>query len=165
MEPVQIFILIILCILFVFVVLVWFMISYSNYKYQKYLFSLDNSVRSFIVDKKNGTVKFFNRNSIRNIRTLTLDQFYVQFDDEDVLKMKSWFDSLLRKNSHPSMYFDINVYIDRSSKKYFSILKATIVNQEEKILHIDSYLFPAIDSKSKQAFNFKNQSLDDAKKI
>ena len=62
------------------VVLITFLISrHSDIKYRKDIKEQANTVRVYIIDIKNNTVRFFNRSNIREQRLLSVTDFYNQF--------------------------------------------------------------------------------------
>lgn len=162
MHVFEIVVAVIVPLILLIVLVTWFVIYTFNRRYQNYLSNEKNSVRSFIVDKKNKSVRFFNHTNVRNVRVLTLDQFYAQFAKENVNELDAWFEELLKKGDKVSKYFEIKVYMNRTKKRYYSILKVTQVNKERRLLHVDSYLFLHLENRTKHGYKLKDMPYEEA---
>ena len=151
-------------LLLAFLVLVWILTYRFNRRYRKTIFTSENSIRTVIVDKANRVVKFFNQNRVRNVRTVTLDQFNTQFSNEDVKRLDDWFNQLFRKNSKVEPYIEVEVYMNNQRRKCLSVFKATYINKEKKILHFDSYLFKRFQSRMRFEPKLTDLTIEEAVK-
>lgn len=163
MNPFIIVLAIAIPVMLLIIVGLWVTTGLINQHYQKYIFNEQNSVRSFIIDKERNVVKFFNINNVRNVRELTFDQFYVQFSKSDTVRLEEWINSLLRKNSgNVTPYIELEVYTNKNKKKYLSVFKATNIDKEKKIIHVDSYLFMHLTTRTKLGYKLMDIPLDEA---
>lgn len=141
-------IILVLFIFFVLVTLIYFLSIYKRKKFEETIEDKSNSVRVFIIDKENGTVQFFNRSNIRNVRTITLDKFFVQFPTTEVDNLSKWIDALI-DGEDINDYFEISVYTNKKKKSYYSLLQVQEVNKKEKKVYLESFLFKTNISKNK----------------
>ena len=146
-------------VLFLIASLVVAIVSFSNGKhsdlsYKSALKEKSNSVRVFVIDYPKQLVTFFNVTSLREIRSMTLTEFYAQFANEEQVKVIEWVSSLLDPEADAPSYLETGVNISRLKKQYFSMLEVTSVNKEKGIIHLESYLFKYI-SPEKQKGNLR----------
>lgn len=125
---------------FLIVAILYFGSIYKRKKYEETIEDKSNSVRVIIIDKEKEIVKFFNRSNIRKVRTISLDQFYVQFPDEEIENLAKWLDDLLM-GEDVNDYYEINVFTNKKKKIYYSLLQVQEINKKEKKLYLESYLF------------------------
>jgi len=142
--------------------LVWFYSHHISKRFEKYIMRNENSVRSFIIDKNDKTVRYFNLNQVRDVKTVPLEKFFVPFSSDQIERIDTWLNDLLRKNSKTEEYLECEVYIAKTKKKYNSILKCTAVDYEKKIIHIDSYLFMHLNTRNKTGRKNNDVLLDEA---
>lgn len=128
-------------ILVVLVIFLSFIISqHGDKKYRKEIKEQANTVRVYILDIKNNTVRFFNRSSIREQRTISVTDFYNQFPNFEREKLIEWIASLVEGNKNAADYFEIDVFTSKNKKHYLSMLQVQEVNREKELIHLESYL-------------------------
>jgi len=128
---------------------VWFYSFHISNRFEKYIMRNENSVRSFIINKGEKTVRYFNLNQVKDVKTIPLEKFYVPFSSDQIERIDAWLNDLLKKTSDVEEYLECEVYIGKMKKKYNSILKCTAVDYEKKLIHIDSYLFMHLNTRNK----------------
>ena len=129
----------------VLVMVVSLIISFSisrknDFKHVDKIEDLSSSVRIYIVDLKNDTVKYFNRSSLKAIKTSSIIDFYNQFRVDERMKLIKWVSSILDPEKRAKDYLEINTLERRRKKVCFSILQVQKVDYENKIIHFESYL-------------------------
>jgi hypothetical protein len=88
------FIVMAILIFVILIIFLSFIISHhGDKKYRKEIKEQANTVRVYILDIKNNTVRFFNRSNIREQRTISVTDFYNQFPNFEREKL---IDGLLR---------------------------------------------------------------------
>lgn len=130
----------------------WFCTIYFHQRFYRSIMWAGNSVRSFTIDLMHEQVRYFDRNKIRQLRVMTLNEFLSQFNRTDRNKLSAWISSAFRKRNFEEIYLPAHVKIDRTNRYVFTVLKLIEVNKSEQILHIDSYLFRYLNRKSKAGY-------------
>lgn len=143
--------------------LLYFLSIYKRNKYHESIEDKSNSVRIIIIDKKNETVQFFNRSDIKKVRTIPLDQFYVQFPTEKLDSLSKWINSLLIDEKSVNDYFEIEVYTNKKRRHYYSLLQVLEVFKDKEKIYLESYLFKTNFSKNKNE-NKISSSVEDINK-
>ncbi|MCQ2794047.1 MAG: hypothetical protein MJ207_01585 [Bacilli bacterium] len=130
----------------------WFCTIYFHHRFYRSIMWAGNSVRSFVIDVKHEQVRYFDRNKIRKLRTMTLNEFLSQFSKPDRNKLSAWISSAFRKKNFEETYLPTRVKIDRTNHFVFTILKMVEIKKSEEILHIDSYLFRYLNRQNKAGY-------------
>ncbi len=156
--------LVIFIVLLLTLFIAWLISYILSKRFHRYIKNNEITVRTFIINKHDKTVRFFDKNNIRNVRGSTLDQFLSQFSADQVDKINNWLDELLKKTSKVEEYLEVEIYIDRLKKKCITILKCTHVDYEKKIIHLDSYLFLHLAVRNKIGRKNNDVLLEDALK-
>lgn len=142
-TPERIAALIILIAFLVVAIFLFISYSISNRHETKHLDrvqDLSSSVRIFVLDLKNDTVKYFNRSSLKAIKTSSIIDFYNQFRVNERIKLINWIRSLLDADAKPNNYLEINVLEKKQRRSCYSILQVQKVDYEKSKVHLESYL-------------------------
>jgi len=157
-----VFLILIVSIVTIFVGVMWLLLLRIEIKHNNFVFKQANSVRTLIVNRDTNTVKFFNRNRLREVREVDMNQFYSQVSSRDKERLEEWFNALLRKNSTASEYIEVEVFMNRNRRKYLTLLKATDVNHLTRVIHIESYVFIHLSTRSRLGYKLSDVPLEDA---
>lgn len=132
-----------LLLLLVLLIVLIITFSISNKRYDDYLKQIDeqtNSVRVFIIDLPNNSVKFFNASTLSKVTYMTTGEFYSQFPLSQQKKVIQWINAVLDSSSQAPDIFEADVQVSRNRKQYFSLLQVDSVDRKKQILHLQSYL-------------------------
>ncbi|MDO5330749.1 MAG: hypothetical protein Q4F15_04950 [Bacillota bacterium] len=131
-------------------------------KYQARIMEKSNSVRVFVIDVAMEIVTYFNVKNLREVRKMKLSDFYKQFAKADRPKIAKWIKGLLEPDSGTPNYLEVDVKVTADRKDYFSMLQVSHLNQQEGIIHIESYLFKYVPvAKASASANAKMTSKSD----
>lgn len=154
---------ILVAIILLSLVIVLFIVSRNNeIKHIDKIEDLSSSMRIYVLDLANDTVKYFNRKSLKAIKTSSIIDFYNQFRTNDRIKVINWIRSLLDETSKPKNYLEINVLEKKRRKTCYSILQVQKVDFEAKIIHLESYLLRLQNEKQKNKKTVSKFSSRDA---
>jgi len=114
--------------------------SKRDTQYREMLIDQSNSVRIFFIDVPQDNVKYFNVTDLRNVKSMTLSDFYSQFPSEEQAKIKVWINQIADPNGQAPTYLETDVTLHKSKKQYFSMLQVDHVDQKTGKIHLQSYL-------------------------
>ncbi|MCR4879714.1 MAG: hypothetical protein K5906_02010 [Bacilli bacterium] len=135
------FIIIIACSILIAVLIVTF--SLSNAKMANSIETISRegkTIRIYIIDLKNNDVIYFTRNDIKNKKRITLSQFYLFFNQNNVDKLKNWIYGICIENRNLSDYIEVDIVSHRTKKSYYSILKKIKFDPKAGLLHLESHI-------------------------
>ena len=123
------------------VVIVLFAISnHRDENHDKEIRNLSNSLRIFVIDVKNDTVRYFNSAHLRERRTSSITSFYNQFSSRERENLINWVGHLLEDVVEPPKFLEVIVYIEASSQSAASILEVQKIDYERQVIYIESHL-------------------------
>lgn len=129
------------CILVLIVGMVFYFVGRAReYKYSNKIIDASNSIRVFIIDVKNDTVKYFNRSKLTKRRNSSLTDFYNQFPYSERERLITWIGDLIDPEKNVPNYMEINVIVARNHRNYFSLLQVDKIDRERQIIYLESYL-------------------------
>jgi len=129
------------CILVLIVGMVFYFVGRAReYKYSNKIIDASNSIRVFIIDVKNDTVKYFNRSKLTKRRNSSLTDFYNQFPYSERERLITWIGDLVDPEKNVPNYMEINVIVARNHRNYFSLLQVDKIDRERQIIYLESYL-------------------------
>ena len=131
----------------------FFITEKKNEKYKKLLAEQSNSVRIFIIDVANNSVRFFNSSSLSNVRNWSLGEFYSQFPSNEQRRVIDWVNALVDSSTEAPDYLETDVQISGSKKQYFSLLQVESVDQKKQVIHMQSYLLKYMHTSKNSAYN------------
>ena len=103
---------------------------------------LSNSLRVFVIDIKNDTVKYFNSAHLRDRKTSSITSFYNQYKSKEREMLINWIGNLLENNEETPKFLEIGVYIRSSKKTVTSILEVQKIDYQKQLIFIESHLLP-----------------------
>ena len=118
----------------------------------------NNSVRVYIIDMPNNSVRFFNAIDLGNVRTIDLSSFYRQFPITEQRKVIDWIKAVLDPEAKAPNHLEADVTITKTRKQYFSLLQVDHVDYERGVLHVQSFLLKYL-SLNKQGKGSKTRQL------
>lgn len=98
-----------------------------------------STVRIFRLDTNHNSVRFFNTSGMRNVKNVTMDDFYHSFSAKDEARVKTWIDALLSGKSK-SQYLQTDVSFHKEKRTSPSFLKVSKIDRASGIIHLESYL-------------------------
>ncbi len=105
------------------------------------------SYRIYTVDLDRNTVTLFDKSNPRDQRMTDLDHFLKQYDAEDYYRVQNWLRNLLDPKKMALWHLEAKAHIRRAKKTFFSVLEATKVERERKIIHLNSYILRYLSPK------------------
>lgn len=134
----------------------------SNHRdetHKKEIRDLSNSLRIFVVDVTNDTVRYFNSAHLRERKTTSITAFYNQFSPKERETLINWIGSLLDVKTETPKFLEVNVYIKSSKLSATSILEVQKIDYAKGVIYLESHLLQTT-FKSKR----KGERLEFAKK-
>ena len=123
------------------VVIILFAISnHRDENHDKEIRNLSNSLRIFVIDVKNDTVRYFNSAHLRERRTSSITSFYNQFSSGERENLINWVGHLLENDDETPKFLEVNVYIEASRQTAASILEVQKIDYERQVIYIESHL-------------------------
>ena len=123
------------------VVIILFAISnHRDENHDKEIRNLSNSLRIFVIDVKNDTVRYFNSAHLRERRTSSITSFYNQFNSRERENLINWVGHLLEDDDETPKFLEVNVYIESSRQSAASILEVQKIDYERQVIYIESHL-------------------------
>lgn len=121
-------------------VIFYFVGKHRERNYNTKIVDASNSLRVFVIDVKNDTVRFFNRSKLKNRRTSSMTEFYNQFPSNEREKLIEWIGNLIDPEKTAPNYLEISVFVQRNHRNYFSLLEVQKIDRERQLIYIESYL-------------------------
>ena len=106
------------------IIIVLFAISnHRDENHNKEIRDLSNSLRIFVIDVQNDTVRYFNSAHLRERKTSSITSFYNQFSSRERENLINWVGHLLENDEATPKFLEVNVYIQASRQTATSILE------------------------------------------
>ena len=121
-----------------------------------YITSGKNNIRLFTIHYEKKYVYVVDKKDFKGKRKESFEWFYNGFSNEDSLRVKVWIDEMIRKDKSLKTNLEVYVNIKRSKTPIFSVLSCTGIDYENKVIHLESHLFPEIKGNKNN-----NQAKDD----
>ena len=135
------------------VVLIIILFAISNHRddnHDKEIRDLSNSLRIFVIDVKNDTVRYFNSAHLRDRKTSSITAFYNQFSSKERENLINWVGHLLDEENETPKFLEVNVYIQSARQSATSILEVQKIDYERQVIYLESHLLQtAFKSKHK----------------
>lgn len=133
----------------VFVLITAFIVSFSVFNQidinsKRSITRESNTIRIYIIDLKNNNVIYFNKSNIKEKNNITLSQFYLNFKEEDVDKLKNWIYSICIENRTMNDFIEVDMVTQKGKNSYYSILKKIKFDSKVGLLHLESHLMKYI---------------------
>lgn len=133
-------------------------LGFSHQKHVRKIKESSNSLRVFVIDSKNDSVRFFNRAHLEKKKTSTITEFYNQFPANERPRLISWIGRLLEGAPDTPQYLEINVLINYNKKSSFSLLQVEKVDRENGLIYLESYLLKYMYAQKNQGTQVKKFS-------
>ena len=121
-----------------------------------------NSARAIIIDLDTQNVSYFDVKNPRELKVITLSDFYGQFPIARQKQMGEWLEALADDKEDTPRYFESDVAISRTKRSMFSVLEVDEVNKEKRKIHLTShllrYLPPDLDGSVQRMTSMKDFS-------
>ncbi|MCR5348954.1 MAG: hypothetical protein K6E59_05045 [Bacilli bacterium] len=122
------------------VIIVFTVSEKSNENYRRVLEEQSNSVRVFILNMKENSVRYFNVTTLDDIHHCTLSEFYQKFPIEEQKKVINWISAVADPSTHAPDYLETDIQENHTRRQYFSMLQVEAVDFDKQIIHLQSYL-------------------------
>ena len=123
------------------VVIVLFAVSnHRAEKHNKEINELSNSLRIFVIDIPNDTVRFFNSAHLRERRTTSITTFYNQYFAKERESLINWIGNLLAGDEETPKFLEVTVYIKTAKQNVLSILEVQKIDYEKQVIFLESHL-------------------------
>ena len=124
-------------------VLIIVLFAISNHRddnHDKEIRDLSNSLRIFVIDVQNDTVRYFNSAHLRDRKTSSITAFYNQFSSKERENLINWIGHLLENNDDTPKFLEVNVYIQASKQSATSILEVQKIDYQKQVIYLESHL-------------------------
>ena len=124
-------------------VLIIVLFAISNHRdenHNKEIRDLSNSLRIFVIDVQNDTVRYFNSAHLRDRKTSSITAFYNQFSSKERENLINWIGHLLDNNEDTPKFLEVNVYIQASKQSATSILEVQKIDYQKQVIYLESHL-------------------------
>ena len=141
----QIIFLVVMGLSFAALIVVIILFTVSNHRddnHIKEIKDLSNSLRVFVIDVQNDTVKYFNSAHLKDRRTSSITSFYNQYKSKERETLINWIGNLLENNDETPKFLEISVYIRSSKRTVTSILEVQKIDYKKQLIFIESHLLP-----------------------
>jgi hypothetical protein len=98
-----------------------------------------SAVRVIRYDDQTEKVRYFDLNSMKNVKTVDTDHFFDSFLPSDQQLVKDWIDNLLN-GKDTNDFIQAKVYFSHSKATANSFLKAVSVNASRGVVHLESHI-------------------------
>ncbi|MDD7735442.1 MAG: hypothetical protein PT941_01510 [Bacillales bacterium] len=133
-----------------------FAFNHKNKKDLSYITSGKNNIRLFTIHYEEKYVYVVDKKDFKGKREESFEWFYNGFANEDAIRVKVWIDEMIRKDKALKNNLEVYVNIKRNKNPIFSVLTCTGIDYENKVIHLESHLFPEI-----KGIKINSQSKDD----
>ncbi len=100
----------------------------------------ERNIRRFTLDYKNNTVRYFDRWNIKHFRVISTERFLQKFSSLDQKRISVWLKELEKPNHMVPHVLECQIYINPFRMNVDSILQATSINYQKKLIHLESHL-------------------------
>ena len=124
-------------------ILIIVLFAISNHRdenHNKEIRDLSNSLRIFIIDVPNDTVKYFNSAHLRERKTSSITSFYNQYSSKERENLINWIGHLLENDEETPRFLEVNVYIQTSKQSATSILEVQKIDYQKQVIYLESHL-------------------------
>ena len=109
-------------------------------KHNKEINELSNSLRIFVIDIPNDTVRYFNSAHLRERRTTSITTFYNQYFAKERESLINWIGNLLADDEETPKFLEVTVYIKTAKQNVLSILEVQKIDYEKQVIFLESHL-------------------------
>lgn len=125
---------------FITVIVLFSILKHNEEQHGKDIRELSNSLRIFVIDVTNDTVRYFNSAHLRERKTTSITTFYNQFTSKEREKLINWIGNLLDEDQDVPWFMELNVYIKSSKQHVTSILEVQKIDYKKGVIYLESHL-------------------------
>lgn len=122
------------------VIVLFGVLNHRDEKHNKEINELSNSLRIFVIDIPNDTVRYFNSAHLRERRTTSITTFYNQYFAKERETLINWIGNLLAGDEETPKFLEVTVYIKTAKQNVLSILEVQKIDFEKQIIFLESHL-------------------------
>ena len=119
------------------------LLSVSNHRdevHNKEIKELSNSLRIFVIDIPNDTVRYFNSAHLRDRKNTSITAFYNQYFSKERENLINWIGKLLEDDDETPKFLEVSVYIKTAKQNVSSILEVQKIDYDKQIIYLESRL-------------------------
>ena len=135
----EIIFLVVMGLAFLAFIVVIILFSVSNHRDEKHIREikdLSNSLRVFVIDVQNDTVKYFNSAHLKDRKTSSITTFYNQYKSKEREMLINWIGNLLDNEDETPKFLEIGVYIRSSKRTVTSILEVQKIDYKKQLIFL-----------------------------
>lgn len=117
-------------------------------QFKQSLIESENNVRIYTIGFDLKTAQYFDCYSPNKAKTIPFDEFLKKYSERDVQRLIIWLNELLKEKHTVPHHLEVSVLLKKKKMTSYAVLDVDYINYEKRILHLSSYLFPNIASKS-----------------
>lgn len=104
----------------------------------------DNNVRFFTIYYDKDYVYSVDKRNLSSKRKENIEWFYNCFDPGEKLRLKVWLAELMKEDHTAPNHLEVSTKVKNIKFPVFTVIDVTHINYEQKIIHLQSRLFPTI---------------------
>lgn len=130
---------VIILLSFAALITTYFVLRYFDKKFVPTVNYESSGARAYRIDSVHNSVTYFDLSNLREKKSITMEQFYDSFPDEEKTKVHTWIENIL-SGKQTTDFLQTNVYLKTHKKTTSSFLRITKSNPSSGLLHLESYL-------------------------
>ena len=130
---------VIILLSFAALITTYFVLRYFDKKFVRTVNYESSGARAYRIDSVHNSVTYFDLSNLREKKSITMEQFYDSFPDEEKTKVHTWIENIL-SGKQTTDFLQTNVYLKTHKKTTSSFLRITKSNPSSGLLHLESYL-------------------------
>lgn len=143
----------VICFIVMFIILIAVLIytclSIRTKKLKQIVRYEDNNVRFFTIHYEKDYVYSVDKRNLSTKRKENLEWFYNCFTPGERLKVMVWLNELMQKDHASENHIEVMTKVKNVKQPVFTVIDVTHINYEDKIIHLESRLFPTIKKERK----------------
>ena len=143
----------VICFIVMFIILIAVLIytclSIRTKKLKQIVWYEDNNVRFFTIHYEKDYVYSVDKRNLSTKRKENLEWFYNCFTPGERLKVMAWLNELMQKDHASENHIEVMTKVKNVKQPVFTVIDVTHINYEDKIIHLESRLFPTIKKERK----------------
>ena len=104
----------------------------------------DNNVRYFSIHYEKNYVYSVDKRNLSHKRKEDLNWFYNCFAPGEKVRLEVWLNELMKKEHKAPHHLEVTTKVKGTKLLIFTVIDVTHINYEQKIIHLESRLFPSI---------------------
>ncbi len=127
------------CIVLIILVTMFCVLKYKDATFGHDVAYESSGARAYRIDSIRDSVTYFDLSNMRNVKNVTLEQFYDSFPEKEQSKVRSWIENVL-SGKQTTDFLQTDVYLKNHKKASSSFLRITKSDPSKGLLHLESYL-------------------------